>query len=241
MATLIHLITSKKTNMRTFLRRTLKALALALLVSSCQPDIPPSECNESDYANVPACYHLPGYRSVISYQNIQTDAMKTAGIRKLIPSAVYSLYESPYGNILLLNITVDCDDLSKFLFPTLTFNDSFTGSNYPLSEYASYAKTLNVNFVDEISCDKAHTYALQSAASMNAEGEWISGKFSGNITLAYNVSNTFFEHLEDSKLAQIVFFLRPLFEGDDCNYVYPFAHSYHKTAIEEEPPNPALP
>jgi hypothetical protein len=227
--------------MRTFLRRTLKALALALLVSSCQPDIPPSECNESDYANVPACYHLPGYRSVISYQNIQTEAMKTAGIRKLIPSAVYSLYESPYGNILLLNITVDCDDLSKFLFPTLTFNDSFTGSNYPLSEYASYAKTFNVNFVDEISCDKAHTYALQSAASMNVAGEWISGKFSGNITLAYNVSNTFFEHLEDNKLAQTVFFLRPLFEGDDCNYVYPLVHSYHKTAIEEEPPNPALP
>ena len=227
--------------MKTLSKRMLNALALTLILASCQSDIPVSECNESDYANLPACYHLSGYESVISYKNVQTDAMKAAGINKLIPSAVYSLYESPYGNILLLNIAVECEDLSKFLFPTLTFNDPYTGSNYPLSEYASYAKEKKIDFEGELPCDKAHTYAFQSSASMNSDGEWNSGKFSGNITLAYNVSNTFFEHLNDSKLALAVFFLRPLFTGDDRSYVYPLVHSYHKTTIEEEPPNPAFP
>ena len=203
---------------------------LPLVIAFCNPTscgIGATDCRMPPQEECPpTCFPRPGYYSVFEARedDAPTDAMKAAGIRKLFPQQKTFDYASPYGTILVLYFDVECDDLSKFLYPTITFNDPYTGVNYPLSDYAAYAKEKGVDIEKVISYDKMFSYTFQESPVMNADGTWVSGAFSGTIALAYNMSNSLHDYGGDKKLIRTAFFLRPLFEGDDRSYVYPIKY-----------------
>ena len=202
---------------------------LSLAIAFCNPvGCAATDCVPPIYDCPPTCENLPGYYAVIGYgaeKENQTDAMKAAGVSKLIPSREVFTYASPYGTILILHFEVECNDLSKFLFPTLTFNDPYTGSGYELTKYSSLAEKKGVDFKKIVPCDKMNTYTFQKSPVMSSDGKWLPGAFSGTISLAYNMSGSLFEHRTEKELYFSVFFVRPLFEGDDRSYVYPIRDS----------------